>query len=94
MAIGIKTFLQNGSLQLDLTNRTFRMLTTQLVGSGGSFTSAELAGGTPIVGVIGSDDNGRKPPTVTVSGNTVSWSHGSTPVGERDTDATIQVLLF
>lgn len=95
MGMGIEVYNADGSLQFNLGNRVYRLLTISLIGTttSGSITNAQLATGTPIVGTIFSDPT-RVAPTVTTSGSTVSWNYGSTPVGSRDPGLRISVGVF
>jgi len=94
MGVGLEVYNANGTLQFDIGSRTFRVLTVQMVGSAdGSVTVPELSSGTPIVGIVPSDD-AKKTPTVSRSGNTVSWNYGGTPGGMRDSAAMINIAVF
>lgn len=94
MASGLRTRNPDGSIQLDTTTRMYRVLTVELAGGNdGSYTSAELATGDPIVGVDGTEDD-KIVPSVSVSGNTVSWSYGGAPSGNRDTGSHVTIAVF
>lgn len=82
MAAGFELYNANGTLQFSTNNRMMRVLTVADTGTGnGSVTNASLSEGTALVGA--SSAEGKKAPTITVTGNTVSWSFGSTPTAER-----------
>jgi hypothetical protein len=95
MPAGIRVWNANGTLQFDTTNRLFRMLTVQLVGSAnGSVSVSTIAGGTVVAEMQATGESGKVPPTVTVSGKTVSWDYGSTAAASRDTNARIAIMDY
>lgn len=75
MPAGIQIFNADGSLQFDTTNRIFRVLTVQDVGSTntGSVTVTNNSGSVNVVAQPLSDTG--TDPAVTVSGSTVSWDY-------------------
>lgn len=93
MPQGIEVRNAAGELVFDTGSRLFRILTTSLAGSGGSYTDPALNGNfvSPAVQQTNPD---LYPPTFTVSGNTVTWGFGSAPTPQRDTGALIQILVY
>lgn len=94
MTQGIQVFKSDGSLMLDITDRVYRLLTVQNVGSsGGSIGISELTQGVPVLSLINSFAGGKLP-TVTVVGTTVTWTYGSIPSAERDANAQLSIGVF
>lgn len=77
MAAGFKIYNSNGSLQMDTSSRTFRMLMSTSVNGSGSANVLGYSGN--IQAVV--ETAGLQPPTVTVNQSTgqVSWTY---PAGD------------
>jgi len=77
MAAGFKVFNADGSLQFDVTNRLFRLLTVEDVGSTNSGSVNVNSQGTiGVVAVPKDASESSTPPTITVVGGQVSWNYG------------------
>lgn len=90
---GFQLLNPDGSIQFDVSNRVIRMLAVSDASGNGSAVVPALSEGTPIVAVAVSDES-KVAPSVTVSGTTVSWSYGSTPVSDWDTASEIMVSAY
>lgn len=78
MAVGFQVFNANGSLQFDTTNRLYRVIDQSTIsGAAGSKTISGLSSQGTVVPVFTSDDEDDQPRSVSVSGNTVSWTAGT-----------------
>ena len=88
MAAGIKIFNANGTLQLDTSNRTFRLLTVAIVNGSGSINVIGYSGNIQASVVTA----GSQPPTTTVNQDTgeVSWTY---PPGDNQR-GIVRVLEF
>lgn len=94
MTAGLQIFNADGSLQMDIGSRTLRLITALDVSTAtGSTTQPNLSTGVALVGVIPVDYM-KKTPTITRSGNTVSWDFTGIPVGERDYSARMIVAVY
>lgn len=79
MAAGIEVYNADGTLQFDITNRLFRTLSFQTsTGSAGSVTipGASTAGAIRVAATLTDGADDAAPPSVSVSGNTISWGAG------------------
>lgn len=96
MPAGLQIFDATGELKLDITDRVFRFLTVVVPsGVSGSVAVPELATGTALVATIpGTTDDTKKPPVVSSGGGVVSWNYSSIPVGQRDTNALLEIMVF
>lgn len=78
MASGLQVFNADGSVQLDTTTYTMLTLATFDTGaSAGSTTFNNPSSGTVTVAQVDLGDPTSTPHTLSVSGNTVSWSGGN-----------------
>jgi len=94
MAAGLEIYNADGSLQMHIGSRAFRVITVADIGATTSGTiSADLTGGTPVVGMEGSGGD-AKAPALTVTPTGVSWNYGSIPVPERDSALRLSVVLY
>lgn len=95
MPAGMQIFDAAGNLQLEISDRVFRLLTIAQVGTTvtGSISVPGLDTGTPIIQAV-TVTSSRRGPTITTSGNNVNWDYGSTPLGERDNNLNIAVAVF
>lgn len=79
MAAGFQVFNADGSLQFDLGTRLFRTLTVETTaGSAGSVTipGASSQGTIRAVGMLTDAGDDAPPPSISISGDTVSWGAG------------------
>lgn len=77
MAQGIQVFNADGSLQFDTGNRLFRILTVADAGATDTGSVNVNPQGSVEVVALPKDSNANlPPPTITVSGGTVSWDYG------------------
>lgn len=80
MAIGLKIYNADGSLQFDMGNRLFRLLTVQDIGSTNSGSVTVNPQGTlDVIALPKNASTTSGEPTVTISGGTVSWNYGGAP---------------
>lgn len=93
MPQGIQVFNTDGSLQFDTSSRVYRVLTVALAGGvSGSLTNTGLSTGTAIINVL-PGVSGAIPPTVTVTGNTVSWSYTDSSSGSSGPDPQSRIIV-
>lgn len=94
MAHGLQVFNADGTLQFDTTNRLMRTLTSVVTGtSNGSATFSGADQGTATAIVRSPAAGMSVAPSVSVSGNTVSWSYGSVPTAYR-APVEIELVVF
>lgn len=89
MGIGLEVFMPNGLSQFDTSTRIARGLY--------SFSTGTSDGSVVVPNVVGDKfpmitraTLGRATPSITISGNTVSWSFGSIPaIARADCDVLV-----
>lgn len=86
MATGLKIFNTNGTLQLDMSSRTFRLLAVAVVNGSGSLTVTGFSGN--IQAAVDTASNGSPAVTVNQSTGEVSWTYSGTERG------VVRVLEF
>ena len=93
MTAGLQVFNADGSLQLDISHRTFRVMTVADIGTVNSGTiPADLSMGVAVASMAISED--RRAPTVTLSSGGATWDYGSIPIAQRDSSFQLTLMLF
>lgn len=93
MPAGIEVYNADGTLQFDITNRAFRVLTVAAVGTLNSGTiPVDTTQGALVVTPVVADN--KFAPSVSTGVGSVSWDYGGVPAGQRDADARIQIACY
>lgn len=93
MAQGIEVFNADGSLQFSTASRLLRTLLDIDTGTANGSATVQMAGAGSIVLAQEAASDIKQPPTVSQSGNTVSWDFSATAVVDRQS-AKIKVYAF
>ena len=81
MAIGIKVFNADGTLQFDITTRLLRVLLSDFGTTSGSGSTTVPNQGQVVAAMDANDGAVGDPNEITVSGGSVSWTAGRPQVG-------------
>lgn len=95
MPAGLQVFDASGNLQLEISDRVYRLLTFVDIPTtnSGSQAIAGLDGGSAVIGAV-TVNTSRRGPTLGISGGSLTWNYGSIPSGERDTSLRVFVAVF
>ena len=93
MPQGLQIWDESGNLVVDVSDRLMRSLST--INTGNSDGSVSVTGGTQgtAVGVALTEPMSGTTPTVTSSGNTISWTFNGAAAGERRA-VDLRVMVF
>ena len=76
MTAGFQVWDSDGSLQIDVATRMFRGISLLSIGTGPGSATVSTGGGTLLAYVKGIPNTSLPERTISISGNTVSWSSG------------------
>lgn len=95
MPARFEVYNPDGSIHLSLGSRTCRLVTVRDIGTStsGTVNVTGMGSGEIVAGVI-LGTKGKRVPTITKTGSSVSWDYGSVPVSERDTNASLSIMLL
>lgn len=83
MGMGIQVWNADGTLQFDTSNRLMRSIADVVTGTTNGSAIMNFSGAGTVTLAVEADTLSKQPPTITRTGNTLSWDFGSTPVTMR-----------